>query len=1074
MSLKGEEAYVLGMAFTEESLEGAGALKGEDGFSPVITENPNNTEDIYRLDIETKDDKFTTPNLIGHSEICKLRVTGKASPNKTLIDLQAYSIIDMIESNEFPVMYFDWQIDSVELVGDLYAYEELACYIADKPVITTENATIKIMQNYIKITVENGENFDVTIEWKEIDEYKFGRIYTSLNEFNEAKGSSIQLNTLFDHCTNITDKLDPKECLILFNTQCNYFSCGMYGTTFKAVKFTKYNKYDSFIEGDTDIGVHATRKVFSSSTTDWVATPIVDVNLDEYSTNAIQNKAVAEALDGIMNTYISISDLNTRKGTSISLVENEDNTQKIIDALEPREQFIEWFGNSNNRFGINPKTYGSRINEIRITKMTTDATVTAIMDSGAVLSRVYTGGALGDWSSTGHILADGYMDDGTICITGENEDSSGMYGNGVLPETLGFTRDAMTWANGLYRISHGVDLVGLPENLQSGRLEHFNLKRWQNNANPHTATWAERMSIFYSVNGNIYTRVQTSGATSGAITSDTGWRCINQNTKALVTNAQNFKIDLTKRNASWYGMFTFNFAYGSTPCEITVTISDKVYYTITKGQNVISAITYTQDGANYQIGIDFTAKMYGTQVVEMPSEFGTINSLTAETFAGATSAISKGYGGRTYTKLAELGLTADATLDDVIAKVGGGQSATLSTMDFTNYKTLFPYAEEQDGYATVCIEKSFDSSRTIVQWVRKDASKVAYGGLSSNNKIQWWNEYAIKKETLHTSLSGNLAGITTVLDLINALLTEYRALSTKKPVRFVSGEISKTTLTDLPVAYGVLQITVAGWDVVEVRLAHSANGFKSMYYGFLNRISGQESISSITWEKVTTKADLNMMSYSKPSQLGLSDTSCTTVELAQALRNKANNDREINYIGIFDSFDYAVSDAPSRYGKLHIEARASDRLSIRYEGINGSSYDGSWIGKIKGSGGTFSGIEWERVDNTYSTTETAIGTWIDGSTIYRTVVEFNSVEAKTSESEVQVATNIPVATPQKVIRMEGFVNLIGNQFYIHYPNITCNDDTIKATVNIANGNVKLKGTWKYPIGKGALILEYTK
>ena len=214
--------------------------------------------------------------------------------------------------------------------------------------------------------------------------------------------------------------------------------------------------------------------------------------------------------------------------------------------------------------------------------------------------------------------------------------------------------------------------------------------------------------------------------------------------KALVTNAQNFKIDLTKNNSSWYGMFTFNFMYGSTPCEITFTISDKVYYTITKGQNVVSAITYTQDGAKYTIGIDFTTKMYGTQVVEIPIEFGTINSLTAETFAGATSAILKGYNGKTYTKLAELGLTADATLDDAIAKVNGGQSATLSTMDFTNYKTLFPYAEEQDGYAIVRIEKSFDSSRTIVQWVRKDAAKVAYGGLNSSNKVQWWNEYATK------------------------------------------------------------------------------------------------------------------------------------------------------------------------------------------------------------------------------------------------------------------------------------------------------------------------------------------
>ena len=106
----------------------------------------------------------------------------------------------------------------------------------------------------------------------------------------------------------------------------------------------------------------------------------------------------------------------------------------------------------------------------------------------------------------------------------------------------------------------------------------------------------------------------------------------------LVSNAQNFKLDLTKNNASWYGMCAFNFVYGTTPCEITIAITDKVYYTITKGQNVVSAITYTQSGANYTIGIDLTAKVYGTQVVDMPSEFGVVNSFTAETYAGATTA----------------------------------------------------------------------------------------------------------------------------------------------------------------------------------------------------------------------------------------------------------------------------------------------------------------------------------------------------------------------------------------------------------------------------------------------------
>ena len=43
MSMKGDEAYILGMNYTEESLKGAGALKGEkgdpgkDGFSPIAT-----------------------------------------------------------------------------------------------------------------------------------------------------------------------------------------------------------------------------------------------------------------------------------------------------------------------------------------------------------------------------------------------------------------------------------------------------------------------------------------------------------------------------------------------------------------------------------------------------------------------------------------------------------------------------------------------------------------------------------------------------------------------------------------------------------------------------------------------------------------------------------------------------------------------------------------------------------------------------------------------------------------------------------------------------------------------------
>ena len=41
------------------------SLKGDAGISPTITENADNTDKIYKLDIETVDGKFTTPNLKG-------------------------------------------------------------------------------------------------------------------------------------------------------------------------------------------------------------------------------------------------------------------------------------------------------------------------------------------------------------------------------------------------------------------------------------------------------------------------------------------------------------------------------------------------------------------------------------------------------------------------------------------------------------------------------------------------------------------------------------------------------------------------------------------------------------------------------------------------------------------------------------------------------------------------------------------------------------------------------------------------------------------------------------------------
>ena len=101
---------------------------------------------------------------------------------------------------------------------------------------------------------------------------------------------------------------------------------------------------------------------------------------------------------------------------------------------------------------------------------------------------------------------------------------------------------------------------------------------------------------------------------------------------------------------------------------------------------------------------------------------------------------------------------------------------------------------------------------------------------------------------------------------------------------------------------------------------------------------------------------------SSPEDIGLTFP-CTTVQLAQAMRNKFNRTITTGAIGVFNCArkTETITDAPSDYGLLHIETFGHDRILIRFDGISGSNHTGSWIGQIKGNNGTFSGITWEKI-----------------------------------------------------------------------------------------------------------------
>ena len=100
----------------------------------------------------------------------------------------------------------------------------------------------------------------------------------------------------------------------------------------------------------------------------------------------------------------------------------------------------------------------------------------------------------------------------------------------------------------------------------------------------------------------------------------------------------------------------------------------------------------------------------------------------------------------TFVSLNDIGLTADATFQDVVDTLPKGGSALLGVTEFTNYQTIFPYEEGNDQFARVHIVKgTADGSRMYARWFRKDGVKEALAKFSINtNKFDGWQEMVTK------------------------------------------------------------------------------------------------------------------------------------------------------------------------------------------------------------------------------------------------------------------------------------------------------------------------------------------
>ena len=158
-----------------------------------------------------------------------------------------------------------------------------------------------------------------------------------------------------------------------------------------------------------------------------------------------------------------------------------------------------------------------------------------------------------------------------------------------------------------------------------------------------------------------------------------------------------------------------------------------------------------------------------------------------------------------YTTLEALGLTADASIDDVIGALKDGECFIGDTSLFTNVLTMFPNDDEQDQFAVVRIEKQ-SSSMVILEWFRKDGTTYAIGGLDNNGEFNGWTKLLTGNITTiikHDSTDTQIPTAKTVYNHIYGTIwnndsTEKDALRLTAGVYRILSNSQATGLINLP------------------------------------------------------------------------------------------------------------------------------------------------------------------------------------------------------------------------------------------------------------------------------------
>lgn len=168
--------------------------KGDTGFSPTITENPDNTNEIYKLDVTNEDGTFTTPNLKGTG--------GGLDPDKYYDKTQINTLIEPLDEAKHTHDNKDTVLDKLTVndTGDTLLFNGNAIKGSVEIDDTTTEATDKVwsakktndtFEEVKQSVVDTNAKFNNYDTSDEVD----GKITTALADYEKSADVDTKITT---------------------------------------------------------------------------------------------------------------------------------------------------------------------------------------------------------------------------------------------------------------------------------------------------------------------------------------------------------------------------------------------------------------------------------------------------------------------------------------------------------------------------------------------------------------------------------------------------------------------------------------------------------------------------------------------------------------------------------------------------------------------------------------------------------------------------------------------------------------------------------------------------------------